>query len=181
MYLAVAIALLQQPATSPPPASFPVASVEITPPTAEIQVGGTVQLGARALDARGQPVTEAKITWFSGGTEGNVDSTGLVKGGYKGHVRVTAVAFIPGQMGQVFGDALVHVLPEAATRIEIVPAPTRIVAGTRLTLAGMAYSRHGDRRNDHVSFTSSNPRIASVTPDGRLRALALGRVTITAK
>lgn len=181
MRLAVVLALLQQPALSSPQAPFPVARVEIAPPAAEIQVGGTVQLAARALDARGQPVTEAKITWFSGGTEGSVDSTGLVKGGYNGYVRVTAVAFIPGQAGQVFGDALVHVLPEAAARIEIVPAPTRVVSGTRLTLAGTAYSRHGDRRPDHVSFTSSNARVASVTPDGRLHALAPGRATITAK
>ncbi|MGH7546751.1 MAG: Ig-like domain-containing protein [Gemmatimonadales bacterium] len=181
MRLAVVLALLQQPALTSPPASFPVARVEITPPTAEIQVGGTVQMAARALDARGQPVTEAKITWFSGGTEGNVDSTGLVTGGYNGYVRVTAVAFIPGQTGQVFGYALAHVLPEAAARIEIVPAPTRVVSGTRLTLAGTAYSRHGDRRPDHVSFTSSSPRVASVTPDGRLHALSLGRATITAK
>src|SRR3990172_1610013 len=171
MRLAVVLALLQQPALTLPPASFPVARVEITPPTAEIPGGRTVQMAARALDARGQPVTEAKIAWFSGGTEGNVDSTGLVTGGYNGYVRVTAVAFIPGQTGQVFGDALVHVLPEAAARIEIVPAPTRVVSGTRLTLAGTAYSRHGDRWPDHVSFSSSNPRVASVTPYGRLHAL----------
>jgi hypothetical protein len=180
MHLMVVLALLLQQPT-PPAASFPVAKVEITPPTAEIQVGQTVQLSARALDAHGQPVSQAKIAWFSGGTEGSVDSTGLVTGGYNGHVRVTAVAFIPGQNGQIFGDVVIQVLPEAAARIDIVPAPAKIVAGTRLTLAGAAYSRHGDRRPDLVAFTSGNPRVASVTPDGRLHVLTPGRVTITAK
>ena len=175
------LALLQQPASPPPPASFPIAKVEITPPSAEIQVGQTLHLAARALDAYGQPVSAAKIAWFSGGTEGDVDSTGLVKGGYNGYVRVTAVAYLPGQQHQVFGDVVIHVLPEAAARVDIVPAPTRILAGTRITLAGAAYSRHGDRRPDLVSFTSSNPRIASVTGDGRLHALVPGRATVRAK
>ena len=178
MHVAVVFALLQQPAA---PASFPVTKVEITPPAAEIEIGQTVRLAARALDARGQPVAEAKIAWLSGGTEGDVDSTGLVKGGYHGYVRVTAVAYLPGQQGQVFGDALIHVLPEPAARIDVTPAPAKVVAGTRLTLAGVAFSKHGDRRADLVSFTSSNPRVASVTADGRLHALAPGRTTITAK
>src|SRR5881397_565004 len=178
MHVAVLLALLQHPAA---PAAFPVTKVEITPPAAEIEIGQTVRLAARALDARGQPVTGAAIAWFSGGTEGDVDSTGLVKGGYNGYVRVTAVAYIPGQKDQVFGDVLIHVLPEAAARIDIAPAPAKVVAGTRLTLAGAAYSRQGDRRPDLVSFTSSNPRVASVTTDGRLHALAPGRATVTAK
>src|SRR6266566_1739308 len=178
MHLAVLLALLQHPAA---PAAFPVTKVEITPPAAEIEIGQTVRLAARALDARGQPVTGAAIAWYSGGTEGDVDSTGLVKGGYNGYVRVTAVAFIPDQQGQVFGDAVIHVLPEPAARIDVAPAPARVVAGTRLTLAGAAYSKHGDRRADLVSFSSSNPRVASVTADGRLHAVAAGRVTITAK
>src|SRR5438067_10911208 len=178
MHLAVLFALLQHPAA---PAAFPVSRVEITPPAAEIEIGQTVRLAARALDVHGQPVTGAAIDWYSGGIGGDVESTGLVKGGYNGYVRVTAVAYIPGQQGQVFGDAVIHVLPEPAARIDVAPAPAKAIAGTRLTLAGAAYSKHGDRRADLVSFSSSNPRVASVTADGRLHALAPGRVTITAK
>src|SRR5207249_706732 len=81
-------------------------------------------------------------------------------------------AFIPGQQGQVFGDAVIHVLPEPAARIDVAPAPARVIAGTRLTLAGAAYAKHGDRRADLVSFSSSNPRAASVTADGPLYAAA---------
>src|SRR5438046_7929834 len=140
MHVAVGFALLHQPAA---PASFPVTKVEITPPAAEIGIGQTVRLAARALDDRGQPVAEAKIAWLSGGTEGDVDSTGLVKGGYHGYVRVTAVAYLPGQQGQVFGDALIHVLPEPAARIDVAPAPATVVAGTPLTLTGAALAQHG--------------------------------------
>src|SRR5256885_7476907 len=100
MLVAVLLALLQHPAA---PAAFPVTKVEITPPAAEIEIGQTVRLAARALDARGQPVTGAAIAWYSGGTEGDVDSTGLVKGGYNGYVRVTAGACVPGQQGPGVG------------------------------------------------------------------------------
>jgi hypothetical protein len=179
MHLAVLLALLQQhPVT---PASFPVAKVEVTPPAAEIQIGQTIRLSARALGADGQPVKGAVFEWFVASDVGRVDSTGLVTGGYSGYARVAAVATIPGQQGQKLDFAVVHVLPESPARIDVVPAPTRVVAGTRLTLSATPYSKHNDRRADLVSFTSSNPRVATVTPDGRLHALAPGRVTITAK
>src|SRR6266699_5765924 len=97
MHLAVLLALLQHPAA---PAAFPVTKVEITPPAAEIEIGQTVRLAARALDARGQPVTGATIAWLSGGTEGDVDSTGLVKGGYNGNGRATGAALTPGQQAR---------------------------------------------------------------------------------
>src|SRR5256885_6113378 len=129
MLVAVLLALLQHPAA---PAAFPVTKVEITPPAAEIEIGQTVRLAARALDARGQPVTGAAIAWYSGGTEGDVDSTGLVKGGYNGYVRGTAVAFIPGQQGLGVGGAGVHAPPETAARTEPAPPPPRATPRPRV-------------------------------------------------
>src|SRR2546429_7630592 len=113
MHLAVLFALLQHPAA---PAAFPVSRVEITPPAAEIEIGQTVRLAARALDVHGQPVTGAAIAWYSGGTEGDVDSTGLVKGGYNGYVRVTAGGGRPAQQGPGGGGAVGHALPPPAAR-----------------------------------------------------------------
>src|SRR5438445_18072 len=179
MHLAVLALLLQQHPANP--ANFPSAQVEITPSAAEVAVGGKVQLAARAIDAGGQPVPSAAIEWFVASDAGKVDSTGLVTGGYSGLVRVGAVAAIPGQQGQKIEFALVHVLPESPARVDVSPAPTKLVAGTRLTLLGTAFSKHGDRRADLISFASSNPRVASVTADGRLHALAPGRAPITAK
>jgi hypothetical protein len=146
-----------------------------------VPIGGKLKFTARALDAQGQPVPQAQIGWFVGGDVGDVDSLGEFTGGYQGYARVTAVGFIPGQRGsQVMNSALVHVLPEPAARVELESRPTRLVAGSRMTLQATAFSRHGDRRADPVTFTSSNPRVASVTSDGRLRALIAGRTTITA-
>ncbi len=178
MVLGILFALLQQPVAPQQPS--PITKVEVTPATAEIQIGQTVSLSARALDSTGTPVPNARIQYFAGGGEGSVDSTGLVTGGYQGKVRVTVVASLPGT-SSTFGHAEIRVLPLPATRIEVEPAPSKVLAGTQLTLAGTAYSSQNDRRSDAVMFSSSNPRVVAVTLAGRLSALAPGRATITAK
>jgi hypothetical protein len=174
---------VQQP-TAPAAPPFPIVKVDVQPGGGEVQVGGSLKFTARALDAAGQPVPNAQINWFVRGDIGRVDSTGVFTGGYQGFARVTAVGFIRAagfENKQVFGEALVRVNPEPPARIALEPRPSRVVAGTRLTLVATPYSKQDDRRTDLVSFTSSNPRVASVTPDGRLRAVAAGRATITAK
>jgi len=173
------VVLQQTTSTTAPPTQ--IAKVEVQPTGGEVPIGGKMKFMARALDASGQVVPGAEIGWFVGGDVGDVDSTGEFTGGYQGYARVTAVGFIRGVQGsQVFGTAMVHVMPEPPARIVLEPRPTRLVAGSRLTVSAAAFSRHGDRRSDAVTFTSSNARVASVTSDGRLRAVSAGRATITA-
>jgi len=180
MLLLLSLVVLQQ-ATSTTAPPQQIAKVEVQPSGGEVPIGGKMRFAARALDAAGQVVPGAQIGWFVGGDVGDVDTTGEFTGGYQGYARVTAVGYMPGVQGsQVFGAALVHVLPEPAARIVLDPRPARLVAGSRLTISAAAFSRHGDRRTDPVTFTSSNPRIATVTADGRLRAISAGRATITA-
>jgi hypothetical protein len=157
-----------------------VSRVEISPANAEIQIGQSVRLSARALDAQGKEVPGVKLSWFSGGGEGQVDSTGLVTGGYTGYVRVTAVAPVPGGR-PILGQARVRILPLPASRLELSPRPARLAVGTKLTLTGQAYSAQNDVRYDAVAFTSSNAIVARVTPDGRLTAVAPGTATITGR
>src|SRR6267143_1249683 len=173
------LALLQQPAAPLLPPS-PVVKVEITPAGGEIRIGQTLKLSARALDAGGQPVANARIYWFVGSDNGEVDSTGLVTAGYAGPLRVGAVAAVLGTQGQQITFAVYRILPEPPARVEVTPAPAKVVVGTRLTLVGTAYSAHDDARHDPVSFTSSALRVASVSNEGVLRALAPGRVTVSA-
>ena len=181
MLLLLSLVVLQQVTSTTAPPQQQIAKVEVQPSGGEVPIGGKMKFSARALDAAGQVVPAAEIGWFVGGDVGNVDSTGEFIGGYQGYARVTAVGFLRGVQGsQVFGAALVHVLPEPAARIVLDPRPARLVAGSRLTISAAAFSRHGDRRSDPVTFTSSNPRIATVTADGRLRAINAGRATITA-
>lgn len=175
MYLGLVLVLAQG-ATQP---QAPVTQVEVTPARAEIPIGQTLRLSATARDASGRALPDVPIRWMGHG-EGSVDSTGLITAGYAGYVHVFAVAAADSTK-PVLGEAVIRVLPLPASRIEIQPAPAMLLAGTRLALTGVPFSAQGDRRADPVSFSSSAPRVASVTPDGRLSALAPGRAVITAR
>src|SRR2546428_7473335 len=178
MHVAVAFALLlQQPAA---PASFSVAKVEITPSVAEVEVGQRVQLSARAFDASGQPVRNATIEWFVASDVGSVDSTGLVSGGYRRVARVAAVARLPGQQGQKIEFALVRVVPEAAARIDVAPAPGRVMAGTRPPPTRARHSKQRDPRPPPLSLRPGHPPRPAATPRRRPRQPAAGRRALSA-
>src|SRR5512146_267415 len=178
MHFGLLLTLLQQPVAPAPPS--PIARVEITPAAGELQIGQSLRLTVRALDANGAPVPNAQIRYFVGSDNGHVDSTGVLTAGYAGPLRVVAIAFMTGQTGSVRGEAVFRATPEPPTRVAVDPLPTRVVVGTQLTLVATAYARHGDRRPDMAAFTTSNARVASVGADGQLRALTPGRATITA-
>jgi hypothetical protein len=179
MVLGLLMLLQQQPAT-PAPATSGIARVEVTPAATEVQVGQALQLRARALDASGAVVPGARIIWNANG-EGSIDSTGLVRGAFRGPLNVTVMATVPGKTGRVVEQLKLRVVPQPASRIAISPSPERVLVGTRLSLTGASYSPQNDLRKDVITFTSSNPRVASVTTDGRLSAVAAGQTTITAK
>ncbi len=170
------VLLLAQGATQ---AQAPVTRVEVTPARGEIPIGQTLRLSAIARDSSGRALPNVPIRWMGHG-EGSVDSTGLLKAGYAGYVHVYAMAAADSAK-PVLGEAVIRVLPLPASRIQIQPSPSKLLTGTRLTLTGVPFSAQGDRRTDPVSFSSSAPRVASVTPDGRLSALAPGQTTITAR
>jgi hypothetical protein len=169
------VALMQQGAAPAPQAT----RLEVTPTEATAQVGGTVQLRARVLDAAGNVVPNAQVLWFTGGGEGSVSDQGLVTAGYPGKVQVTAVTQKAGG-GQVVAQAVVRVLPAPPARVAIAPAVARLIAGTRMSLVGTAYSAQGDVRYDPVRFASSNSAVIAVTPEGALQAVAPGTATLTA-
>jgi hypothetical protein len=178
MLLSLLLVLAQEPQQAAAPS--PVSRVEVTPPRAEVQIGQTLQFQARALDAAGQPVPGVRWQWFNGGNGGSMDSTGVLTAEFMGTARVVAVARIEGKRSTI-GEATVKVLPQPVSRIDLAAAPARVVVGSHLTLSGTPYSAQNDRRYDAITFSSSNPKIATVTEDGRLTAVAPGKATITAK
>lgn len=173
MLAVLLLSLLQSPQQAPQ-----IAKVEVTPASADVEVGGKLQFGARALDANGNVVPGVQVNWFDGGGQGAIDSTGLLTAGYQGTMIVTAIAAVPGGRATV-GQATVKVKPQPAARVVLNPVPTRLVVGTRLTLTGAAYSAQNDRRDDLLSFASSNSAVVRATSDGRITAVAPGKATVT--
>lgn len=74
--------------TAPPP---PVASVSVSPPTATVAPGGTLQLTATPEDAVGNPLSGHVVTWSSTNPSvATVSSTGLVAGVAPGSTTISA-------------------------------------------------------------------------------------------
>jgi hypothetical protein len=153
--------------------------VDITPAEPVVVVGGSLQLAARVADSTGRPIPGARVIWAGGGFNGRVDSTGLVRGGYRGAVDVVALATAPG-FRRTTANVRVRVLPGPPSRIDVRPSGLVLPVGSRVTLVGSVWSRDNDARVDPVSFTSANPRVASVTPVGQVLAVAPGTAVITA-
>src|SRR5207302_921011 len=71
----------------------PVASVEVTPATASVQAGQTVQLTATPKDANGAPLSGRTVTWSSSNTAvATVSNSGLVSGVTPGTATITATS-----------------------------------------------------------------------------------------
>src|SRR5256885_3512765 len=75
----------------PPPPPVAVAAVEVTPGTAALQVGQTMQLTATPKDASGNALTGRTVVWSSSdGAIATVNATGLVTGKAPGSTQITA-------------------------------------------------------------------------------------------
>src|SRR5512143_1665021 len=183
MFFLGLVLLVQQPAATPqPPAPSPIAKVAISPAIRSLTAGDTLRLSAQALDSAGHPVPGATIRFLgSGGRfEGRVDSTGLVYAGSTGTLGVTALASVPGTR-PVIERVEIRMLPGPTARVTVTPEAARLVAGQTVLLAAQSFSAVGDPRPDQARWRSSAPRVASVSQDGLVTAIAPGKATITAR
>src|SRR5437870_3934978 len=73
--------------------NVPVASVAVSPASASVQVGQTVQLAATLKDANGNTLTGRTVTWSSDNTAvATVSGSGLVSGVVAGAATITATS-----------------------------------------------------------------------------------------
>src|SRR5207247_600814 len=73
--------------------NVPVATVEVTPPSASVQAGQTVQLTGTPRDAGGNPLSGRMVTWSSSNTSvTTVSSCGPVLGVTPGSATITATS-----------------------------------------------------------------------------------------
>lgn len=174
--LTPAAAMAQRPPVSP------VARLVISPTDLTVIAGDTMRLRVEALDAQGNRIPNVQFRFAPAGAyfEGSINQDGLVRSGSTGVLPVGVAAMVPGV--QPFVQRLdVRMVAGPATRVEITPRTiTRLVAGQRLNLGAASYSATGDERRDPFTWRSSAPNVVSVDAEGRVRALAPGRATVTA-
>ena len=151
--------------------SIPVASILVTPSPAGVLAGSSTQLTAVTRDAGGNALTGRTVIWTSSNeTIALVASDGRVTGVAPGSATVRATS------EGVTGSATVNVAP--VVRV----APTSVTVRVNRTVQLVA-TDHTNRplSSSEVTWSSSNPLIASVDINGSVRGnvSGLGTATIT--
>jgi uncharacterized protein YjdB len=154
----------------------PVADVVVTPQTAEVETGSTLQLSASVRDGEGNPLTDRPVTWSSSSDAvGTVSPTGLLTAVSTGTVTVTATS--EGQTGQAVIGVIV---PPVATVSLNPPTSTVLVQQTVQIHATLFDARGRVALGRAVAWRSENPGVATVSETGLVRGVAAGTATITA-
>jgi uncharacterized protein YjdB len=156
----------------------PVATVTVAPLTPTVVVGGTVTLTATTKDAAGNTLTGRTVTWTTSASSiATVSTSGVVTGVAAGTATITATS-----EGRT-GTATVTVTPPAAPVATVTVAPstaTVFVLGTTTLTATMKDATGNPLTGRSVSWSTSNPLVATVTQSGVVTGVLPGTATITA-
>lgn len=158
----------------------PVAKVQVSPARPMVAAGDSVRITGSPLDASGKP-TEARVLYGPAGGffEGAVGRDGWVKGGSPGTIVVAVSAVQPGRR-PVVERVEVKIVAGAPVRVAVEPRIKTLVAGQRVPLSARGISQQGDAGAAPAGWSSANPRIAQVGPDGVVTAIGAGKTTLTA-
>jgi len=155
-----------------------VATVEVTPPSGDLVIGGTAQLTAVPRTASGLAIPGRTIVWSSSAEAVvSVSSAGVITAvALGGPVRIMAT------VGGSVGESLITVRPVPVARVTIAPSLAGVVVGGSTELDATAYDANGDPLYDRLIFwQSSAPSIVAVTSTGIVLGISEGGpVTITA-
>ncbi len=157
----------------------PVAAVAIEAPTAFVARGDSMRLTATARDAQGNVIPGVPIQWSSGDPGmATVDATGMVRARDWGLVHIRASAG-----GRTDSIALWVPSPVGAIYFSFNPlTPTvRIGAERQLEVVVLDTTSAGVHNPSYpVAYASSDPSVATVDQDGRVRGVRAGWATISA-
>lgn len=157
----------------------PVTSVSVDPASAELAaIGQTVQFSATARRANGDAVPDATFTWESLDPQVlTVDDAGMataVAAG-SGRVRVRVA-------GSEASDEAAVTITQQVSTLTLVTAPDSVLVGGSAQAAAAAADANGFAVPDPaVTWSTSDPAILEVDPDGSVRGVGRGTAELTAR
>ncbi|HEX6809389.1 MAG TPA: Ig-like domain-containing protein [Gemmatimonadaceae bacterium] len=155
-----------------PPA---VASVQLTPSSADILVGDVLQLVATPRDANGNALTGHTITWVSSTPAvASVSSSGSVTGLAQGTTTITATS------EGITSTSDITVSPLMPDTVVVSPASVSIQPKQTAQLTANVRDSHGQPMSTTVSWLSGDPSLASVSGTGLVTGVTSGTTTVTA-
>ena len=154
----------------------PVASVSVTPTSATVTVGETVDFDAQPRDAGGNALSGRAVTWTSSNTEvATVNANGLVTAHSTGSATIVATS------EGVAGNATVTVNAAPVANVVVSPSSATMTVGQKATLTAEPQDAAGNALPGRtVTWSSSNGNVATVSATGEVTAVAPGAATITA-
>ena len=151
--------------------SIPVSSVELDKTTLELKPGETATLVATV---KPDDATDMTVTWTSSDASiASVDANGKVTAIKDGTATITAKA------GEKTATCKVTVCSIPVTSVELNSTCFGMDAGDTATL--VATINPNNATDKTVTWTSSDPEIATVDANGKVKAVKVGTATITAK
>jgi plastocyanin len=112
-----------------------VTTVSVSAPSANVAIGGTMQLTASPTDANGNAITGQSATWASSNQSvATVSQSGLVSGLTFGTVTITAtISGVPGTAALTVASAPAAATVQANTSLQFTPGQVDIAAGGTVT------------------------------------------------
>lgn len=154
-----------------------VATIVLTPIMVQLDaLGATTRVEATALDAKGDPILGADLTWTTSSPGvARVDDTGLVTAVSNG------MAMIQAASGSASASAEV-VVEQVSTDVRITPTNPRVRGiGATVQLEAVAVDARGaEVPGTTFAFASADDEVAVVTQEGLVTSTGLGSVQLTA-
>jgi hypothetical protein len=152
----------------------PVADVEVTLSSPNLDVGGTAQAVASLRDANGG-TTSGQVTWTSSNeVVATVSTSGLITARYPGSATITATS-------GVHSDSKAVQVRTLIATIEVTGSQSSLGVGATVQLTATALDATGGTVSGKTfTWSSSNDGIATVSASGVVTAHAAGPVVITA-
>ncbi|MEO8199310.1 MAG: Ig-like domain-containing protein [Gemmatimonadota bacterium] len=153
-----------------------VASISISPPNATIPIGATEVLQAVPKDQNGNPITGLDISWSSTNqTVATVDQQGTVSAKAEGITQISATS-----LGER-ATATISVSSVSVSSVVITPAGDTLAPGASQTFSVITRDAAGNALAGRiVTWTSTNPAVATVGLTGQVNALSAGSAGIIA-
>ncbi len=153
----------------------PVASVLVTPTAVTLPAGASEQMTASGRDAKGASLTGRPVAWASSNPAvATINASGIVTAVAAGSANLTAT------VEGVDATATVTVLRPVAS-VHITPSQATLFVGRTLPLSALARDAQGSALTGRaVSWSTSDPAVATITASGLVTAVAAGSATITA-
>jgi uncharacterized protein YjdB len=153
-----------------------VATVAVVPSPLSMTVGQTTQLTATLKDALGSVLSGRTVSWSSSNSAvATVSPQGMLTAVAPGSATISATS--EGKSG----TASVTITNVAVGSVTIQPQGPSILLGGNAQLSATVRDANGNVVTDRlVTWSSSNPAVATVSPSGVVTSVALGSATITA-